>query len=84
MPNLNGMKFPYTPAGKQRYQQIKKQISQKVTRPSNGVKPINIGKPSGGVKVGAQRPVGGATPPKRRPIDPGYGKRPFPIKRVPR
>lgn len=29
MPYLNGMKFPYTPAGKKRYQQIKKAIGTK-------------------------------------------------------
>jgi hypothetical protein len=29
MPNLNGMKFPYTPAGKARYQKIKKAIGSK-------------------------------------------------------
>lgn len=35
MPNLNGMKFPYTPAGKKRYQQIKKAIggSMKASKP---------------------------------------------------
>lgn len=45
MPNLNGMKFPYTKAGKARYNQIKKALggSKKVTRPINSVKPIVIG-----------------------------------------
>jgi hypothetical protein len=36
MPNLNGMKFPYTPAGKARYQKIKKAIGSKSpVRPSH-------------------------------------------------
>jgi hypothetical protein len=62
MPNLNGMKFPYTPAGKKRYQQIKKQIGQKVTRPAGGVKPIAIGKSQSKAQ-------------NRRPIDPGFKRR---------
>lgn len=40
MPQLGNMKFPYTPAGKQRYQQIKKALGNtKITRPINSVKP---------------------------------------------
>jgi hypothetical protein len=45
MPNLNGMKFPYTPAGKARYQKIKKAIGSKsASKPTrNPRKPISIG-----------------------------------------
>jgi hypothetical protein len=68
MPNLNGMKFPYTPAGKQRYQQIKKQISQKVTRPAGGVKPIAIGRKP-------KLPAGIKAPSRRNPIHMGIKKK---------
>lgn len=76
MPQIGNMKFPYTPAGKQRYNQIKKQIGNKVTRPINGVRPRPIGKrPSGG---GMGRPAG------KKPIwisPKPVGKRPNPPQR---
>jgi hypothetical protein len=71
MPQLGNMKFPYTPAGKQRYQQIKKQIGQKVTRPAGMVKPRPIGPAR--VKQGIKN--------ARRPIDAGF-KRVQPINKI--
>lgn len=75
MPQLGNMKFPYTKAGKARYQQIKKALGNtKVTRPINGVKPRPIGKRPSGSGLG--RPAG------KKPIwispRPAGGKRPKP------
>lgn len=60
MPQLGNMKFPYTPAGKQRYQQIKKALGNtKITRPINSVKPKVIG-------AAKKLPSGGMLPPKKK------------------
>ena len=75
MPQLGNMKFPYTPAGKQRYQQIKKQIGNKATRPAGMVKP----RPIGAAKLPSRLPVGGIAP--RKPIDAGF-KRVQPINKI--
>ena len=71
MPQLGNMKFPYTPAGKKRYQQIKKQIGNKVTRPAGMVKPRPIGPAR--VRQGIKN--------ARKPIDAGF-KRVQPINKI--
>ena len=85
MPQLGNMKFPYTPAGKQRYQQIKKQIGNKATRPAGMVKP----RPIGAAKLPSRLPVGGIAP--RKPnkamlqkLEGIRGRTPSRIKRIER
>ncbi len=53
MPNLNGMKFPYTPAGKARYQKIKKAIGK-----GRGTADKMIFYPSKGYGKWPKKPVG--------------------------
>jgi hypothetical protein len=49
MPELNGMKFPYTPKGKKRYQEIKEALKKKKGKkkppPKKGKKKVKKAKP---------------------------------------